>query len=95
MLAATESWGYRKPTCLVNGVAIGCDVFDSDDTRDACAAIDQYRNENLGEDTHKDPKANMKPRAILFRRLKFNPFNSKIGRSMIAKSSNILNPAPA
>jgi len=36
MLAATESWGYRKPTCLVNGVAIGCDVFDSDDTRDAC-----------------------------------------------------------
>jgi hypothetical protein len=47
------------------------------------------------EGTHKDPRANTKHKATFFLMVKLRSFNTKIGRVMITRSSNILRPAPA
>jgi hypothetical protein len=41
--------------------------------------------------TYKEPKANMRHKAIRFRTVKGRPLSSRIGRSMMTKSSKIEN----
>jgi hypothetical protein len=45
--------------------------------------------------TYKEPRANMRHRAILFLKVKFKPFNSDIGSKVMTMSSKMLRPAPA
>ena len=47
------------------------------------------------EGTHKDPKANINPKAIFFRNVKLRSFKTKAGRVMMTTSSKILKAAPA
>lgn len=52
------------------------------------------RKPRRGGVTHKDPKANIRQRAIRFRSVRFRPLSSLVGRNMMTRSSKIENAAP-
>jgi hypothetical protein len=71
-------------------------VSESDHTCDACTggvSVD-VRKKAEKRGTYKDPKANIRQRAIRFRSVKFRTLSSPTGRNMMTRSSKIENAAP-